>query len=270
MASSENYEFGSSSNLRISLLEKREVGVTKALDRISKLPDSLLVRILSVLPTQEAFTTSILSKRWRYVWPYVDSFNFTRKNYLKTKDFVSFVDYVLARSLSSKIKRLDIDCSYLHPYKSHVSRWLSIAVEKNVEDFVYRSSSNSNGCTLPQSFYYCSLVTLHLTFYCFDYGAVIKWKSLKNIKLEYVVLSDDDFVKLLSGCPALETMEVDMVGGFSRLEISSLKMKRLNLKGLLYFSIGNDHFLEIHAPYLHNFEISGFHQECSLVDVSLW
>ncbi|KAH0776400.1 hypothetical protein KY290_007811 [Solanum tuberosum] len=72
MASSENYEFGSSSNLRISLLEKREVGVTEALDRISKLPDSLLVQILSVLPTQEAFTTSILSKRWRYVWPYVD------------------------------------------------------------------------------------------------------------------------------------------------------------------------------------------------------
>uniref|UniRef100_M1E129 F-box/LRR-repeat protein n=1 Tax=Solanum tuberosum TaxID=4113 RepID=M1E129_SOLTU len=91
---------------------------------------------------------------------------------------------------------------------------------------------------------------------------------LKNIKLEYVVLSDDHFVKLLSGCPALETMEVDMVGGFSRLEISSLKMKRLNLKGLLYFSIGNDHFLEIHAPYLHNLEISGFHQECRLVDVS--
>ncbi|KAG5575983.1 hypothetical protein H5410_056117 [Solanum commersonii] len=200
MASSENYELRSISNLRISLLEKREVGVTEALDRI------------------------------------IHSFNFTRKNYPKTKDFVSFVDYVLARSLSSKIKRLEIDCSYLHPYKSHVSRWLSIAVEKNVEDFVYRSSSNSNDCTLPESFYYCSsLVTLHLTFYCFDYGAVIKWMSLKNIKLECVVLSDDDIVKLLFGCPALETMEVDMVGGFSRLEISSLKMKRLNLKGLLYF-----------------------------------
>ncbi|KAH0712049.1 hypothetical protein KY285_007674 [Solanum tuberosum] len=67
MASSENYEFGSSSNLRISLLEKREVGVTKALDRISKLPDSLLVQILSVLPIQEAFTTSILSKTEAYV-----------------------------------------------------------------------------------------------------------------------------------------------------------------------------------------------------------
>ncbi|KAK6784186.1 hypothetical protein RDI58_017640 [Solanum bulbocastanum] len=60
----------------------------------------------------------------------------------------------------------------------------------DVEDFVYLSSSNSNGCTLPESFYYCSLLlTLHLTFYCFDYGAAIKWKSLKSIKLELVGVS---------------------------------------------------------------------------------
>lgn len=72
------------------------MGVMETLDRVSKLPDSLLVQILSLLPTQEAFTTFILSKTWRYVWPYVDNFNFSHKNYLKTKEFVPFVDYVLA------------------------------------------------------------------------------------------------------------------------------------------------------------------------------
>lgn len=77
----------------------------------------------------------------------------------------------------------------------------------------------------------------------------------EEYKLGVCGFTDEDIVKLLSGCPALETMEVDIVGGFSRLKISSLKMKRQNLRGLLYFSIGNDHFLENDAPYLHNLEI---------------
>ncbi|XP_016484029.1 F-box protein At5g03100-like [Nicotiana tabacum] len=150
-----------------------------------------------------------------------------------------------------------------------MSRWLSFAVEKKVEDFVYWSSSNRNGCTLPESFYTCSsLVTLHLKFYCFDSGAAIQWKSLKSIKLEYLVLSDEDIVNLVSGCPALETMEFDTVGGFLRVDINSLKLKRLYLKGFTFPSDGRDPTLEIVAPYLQHLEISGVHLKCRLVDGS--
>nr|XP_009768702.1 PREDICTED: F-box/LRR-repeat protein At3g03360-like [Nicotiana sylvestris] len=122
-----------------------------------------------------------------------------------------------------------------------MSQWLSFAVERKVEDFVYWSNSNKSGCTLPVSFYTCSsLVTLHLTFYCFDSGAVIKWNSLKSIKLEHLVLSDKDIANLVSGCPALETMEFDSVGGFLRPVSSAFG----------------------------DFKISGVHLKCRLVDVS--
>ncbi|CAA7062492.1 unnamed protein product [Microthlaspi erraticum] len=37
-------------------------------DRISHLPDDLLVRILSLIPVRNAMSTSLLSKRWKSVW----------------------------------------------------------------------------------------------------------------------------------------------------------------------------------------------------------
>ncbi|KAJ8530866.1 hypothetical protein K7X08_023747 [Anisodus acutangulus] len=177
----------------------------------------------------------------------------------------NFVDYVFAHSVSPKLKKLKLDCSRFWPY----SRCLNLAVEKNVENVVF-SSLHESACTLPESFYSCSsLITLDSE--CsFNYDEVIAWKPLKSIKLNHMVLKDDEIVNLLSGCPALETMELDTVEGFRRMEIKSLKLKQLSLKEYWIPSDGNDHSLEIMAPYLQHLEISGdlFYLKCRLVDVS--
>uniref|UniRef100_A0A1U7Y6D9 Probable F-box protein At1g60180 n=1 Tax=Nicotiana sylvestris TaxID=4096 RepID=A0A1U7Y6D9_NICSY len=98
--------------------------------------------------------------------------------------------------------------------------------------------------------------------------AILAWKSLKSVKLEFFLLSEDHCVNLLSGCPALETLELSLVAGFSRLEINSLKLKRLNLKGYWMANNRSDHSLEIIAPYLQHLEISGdlYDLKCRLED----
>jgi hypothetical protein len=39
-------------------------------DRIGALPDALLHHVLSLLPAEEAVRTSVLARRWRYLWKF--------------------------------------------------------------------------------------------------------------------------------------------------------------------------------------------------------
>ncbi|XP_055826275.1 putative F-box/LRR-repeat protein At5g02930 [Solanum dulcamara] len=258
-------------------LKKQKVTEEESLnDRISKFPDSLVLEILSLLPTKDAFRTCLISKRWQTLPTLIDSFNFTCLNSRAREDF-SFLQNALAHSLSSKIKKLQLDftglwlldCSFRPEYESLVSRCFSFAVERNVENVVLWFY-NGDQCTFPESLYTCSsLITLDVRSCGFNNHAVISWNSLKSIKLGYLVLTDDDIVKLLSGCPALETMELYRYMGFSRLEINSPKLKILKLKDYRRFSENGDN-LEILAPYLQHLEISGELDDlkCRLIDVS--
>ncbi|OMO92835.1 hypothetical protein COLO4_17308 [Corchorus olitorius] len=56
------------------------------IDLISDLLDSVLCHIMSFLPTEDAFATSILSKRWVDLWTQVPAFVFDSPHHYRTID----------------------------------------------------------------------------------------------------------------------------------------------------------------------------------------
>ncbi|KAI3790660.1 hypothetical protein L2E82_03875 [Cichorium intybus] len=113
---------------------KREDGV----DLISSMPDDILVLILSRLRhTEEVIRSSILSRRWRYLWtsiPFVDVYCFrgskNEKNFKKSK-FKEFVYWVLVNK-STDLDRFELYCSDYYSM-STVGRWIHAAVTRNVK-----------------------------------------------------------------------------------------------------------------------------------------
>ncbi|WZZ45886.1 hypothetical protein YC2023_042145 [Brassica napus] len=55
----------------LNLYRVREISQGN-MKNLSELPDDLLMKILSLLPTTEAAATSVLSKQWRCLWKQKD------------------------------------------------------------------------------------------------------------------------------------------------------------------------------------------------------
>ncbi|KAG7568232.1 FBD domain [Arabidopsis thaliana x Arabidopsis arenosa] len=101
-------------------------------DRISALPDSLIAMILSYLPIGDSVKTSVLSKRWEFLWLEIsrldiDAINFSRDGEALARFMHMFLELNRGSSCLQKFK-----IKYAH--KSHNPRLLSILSKKIKND----------------------------------------------------------------------------------------------------------------------------------------
>lgn len=55
------------------------------MDKISQLPDELLVKVLLFLPTKVAVSTSVLSKRWEFLWMWLPKLEYDYSDYSESE-----------------------------------------------------------------------------------------------------------------------------------------------------------------------------------------
>ncbi|KAI8023537.1 putative F-box/LRR-repeat protein [Camellia lanceoleosa] len=298
MSGRSHHSDSSSDDLPLPKRPKTRRNRTTVVDRMSMLPDFLLIHILSFLPTiEDAIKTDVLSKRWQYLWTSLPSLLFSYPDigedfdyWERIADFVAFVDKTLVLCNCSKLKKFVVEFEYDSRFASNVNLWTRFATRNATEELQLQFYTAAEGLkeedrfVLPQllftnssfrelSFCFCSVVPKR----------VVDWKLLKKLSIGYVELSDDVIQKILEGTPVLEILELYYFYGFTRLHVNQPSLKKLILRRFWHSrfwdsiedeegGIDNEHdfTIEISAPHLQSLEISGsfWIMCCLLADVS--
>ncbi|KAL7144310.1 hypothetical protein ABFS83_07G003700 [Erythranthe nasuta] len=225
-------------------------------DRISGMQDDVLLHILSFLPTIMSAKTSILSRRWRFLWAYAPDLIF------EMDDDVDIVYRVMLLHRRKSINTLRMTrcfpCTDLQ-----FDTWIAYAVMRKVRNLDLWVEGTR---ILPQCLLNCeTLVDLRLSYCCVipDAGTVYLpcLKNLHLIEVEYE--SDESLPRLLSGCTKLEEFVLKSDEKLlSCYKISSPTIERLTVHFYLSDATSYECRLVINTPAL------GYLQICDGVDNS--
>ncbi|XP_010512148.1 PREDICTED: F-box/LRR-repeat protein At4g14103-like [Camelina sativa] len=225
-------------------------------DVISDLPEALCCHILSFLPTKEAASTSVLSKKWRYLFANVPNLDFDdsvyvnpreerkfptsprevtrmfyeRKNKVSTS-FMDFVDRVLALQGNSPLHKLSLKVTDgVDPLR--INSWIDNVLERGVSDLDLDIGLESEFFLTSKIFLSKTLVELKLTF---GYSPTLDVKDVHLPKLKTLYLNVESeehgfgLTKLLSGCHMLEDLVLDEISRciWDDASVSVTTLKRL-------------------------------------------
>ncbi|KAJ4907713.1 putative FBD-associated F-box protein [Raphanus sativus] len=244
------------------------------MDKISQLPDELLLKILAMLPTmKDVVETMLLSKRWQFLWMMVPRIKY-EDSYKNPKygSFSLFVDRSFFRHEAPVIEALYFKLGSICGSED-IQAWMRSADKRCVRELIIKidTFTNKGPVLLPWSLYSggCSmLVTLKLinAVIVDDSASPISFPSLRTLSLESMKYPSGEFVKkLLSNCHVLENLvveqcEADNVIIFTVIvpSLKSLVLKTLENK------LGTDvPGFVIDAPSLENFDIFHFTGFCT-------
>lgn len=230
-------------------------------DRISELPNALLNQILLHLPIVESVRTSVLSKRWEYVWLKVPVLDVKFNNFPPWGQvFECFMDKFFKFN-QGRMQKLKLKYDHSMNTCSHrFVDWIATAVDRETQHLDVESEMAPSARDLmPQNMYKSkTLVSLKLAHVALENPElVVSLPCLKTMHLEHICYGDQDGVliveKLISGCPVLEELTVvrncDDIEALPHLRVRSQSLKILRLM-FDWGMISTDFSVEIDAPGL--------------------
>ncbi|WZY85873.1 hypothetical protein YC2023_032257 [Brassica napus] len=204
-------------------------------DRISSLPDDLLVTILLSVPLKDAAATMILSKRWRFMWTMLPILVYKESDVESKNSVWDFLDKSLElhkAPLLGMYMQLGPQC----PLDADVGKWVATALDRGLALLIFELRWSADPTSLPMTLYSCkSLKILRLSHKVLvDLPSSIWLPSLQILELNCVVYKNEDSLKrFLSSCPVLESMTV------TREKDDNVKIFTVKAPYLLDLSYGN-------------------------------
>ncbi|KAM7515305.1 hypothetical protein LguiA_004888 [Lonicera macranthoides] len=243
------------------------------IDRISNLPDEILCHMLSFLPTKYAVGTSILSTRWKNLFPFIPKLSLDfddslllhphEENPNLIPNFVKFMYNVMNRMINNapRIFSFVLKCQrdYLGISKltsevgddnddtySHLIIWIYLAFRKNVRVLdVKVDNEDSDFILFPERLFQClsvMWVTISGRFF-FDVPTMVLLPNIRSMFLDRVMFPNGEAVEqLISGCFFIEEFCLERCY-FQELDV--LKISSTTLKLLVIINCKWDEKYEV-------------------------
>jgi hypothetical protein len=235
-------------------------------DCISELPDEIIVSILSRVTLREAVVTSVLSRRWKYLWAFTTTLDFYPRitsDYIEQLDpyspratddsyldylieierprYVNWVNRVLGQYRGPTIDEFRVWIDLDKSYAGDINRWIMFAMQKRVQrlemhlcGFIPWNPWNFERYTFPdQLLFRCQTRGPAQAQLCGD--AFVGFKSLRDLNLKAVNVSWEVLKYFLANCPNLERLVVHRSENLEKLRVvgSSLPLKHLEVSTCL-------------------------------------
>ncbi|PON46031.1 LRR domain containing protein [Parasponia andersonii] len=189
-------------------------------DRISELPDAIIIQILSFLPTIVVVRTSLFSKRWRHVWTLVPVLDFSDSREVEffrrpneknneRKKFFKFVDECLKHPYAdTTITKFKLEMDF-YGGGHRVDGWLRFPVIKSVKELDLHVSPTRSIYYLPNAILSIRTLTLlKLNGLQLNGFPIVSLPSLKVLYIKFFIMNDKALNNLLLGCPYLEKLDI--------------------------------------------------------------
>ncbi|KAL3620486.1 hypothetical protein CASFOL_035398 [Castilleja foliolosa] len=232
------------------------------IDRLSALPDCLIIHILSLLEVKQSAITALLSKRWQFLWTQSPRLVFraseTWMQPPEVQDFVSRVNKTLFICGQNDLDTFEVEFPYSESYSPDVDVWVGFAVKnkaKQVSLLLYGNLDDYH--RLPRTMFQSAYLKRLTLRGCavFTWGT-IEWPSLTELSIEKSSLQQHMMEKMLSGCPVLHFLDLKDCWGYNRLEVSSKSLYELWVSDSEEDEGAFEPFLQISAPYLHTLSVA--------------
>ncbi|XP_057772051.1 F-box/LRR-repeat protein At3g26922-like [Salvia miltiorrhiza] len=252
-------------------------------DRLSELPDSLILTILSLLDMRDVVRTTLLSKRWKNRWTTVPCLHFHIPLYCNLwVEYSNLVSGALAQWKGAKILEFTIFFpSFRLRSSSDIDSWLRFAIEKQVEKLTVGFDYQTRvAYFLPHCLYSCSSITDLSLYKCsLKIEKNVQWNQLKRLEIRNPDgLSGDAMNQILVGAPLLEELFYGCFEIRENFNIRSTSLKMLEIgsnrgsfcRRSIYTLVKAEAELRIWAPNLLSLEMSAcFSGSCLLYVPSL-
>jgi hypothetical protein len=245
-------------------------------DLTGRLPNDILSSIISLISVREAATTSILSKRWRYLWTTSSNLDLDAKNMLgfflkldrfkrlhtrwkrkQKRIFVRWVNHILELYAGKKVDSFRVEYPLGSAHGCYVDRWIQFAIDMQVQNLsinlfedhlieLYRELYKFPYWLFDQAGKQPKIKHLSLNFCSLSIPANFNGlNSLSSLSLTKTSLSQENVDNILNGCPSLEWFTMNECRCPFLLKLSS-GCRFLRLRHLRIFRCDPLEIVEIH------------------------